>query len=217
MHQEAFRNAETKVKEETGSAHPGAGQSSGTVAPRPNSDNARAALGPDVAGNHTKEAVDGAGSACPDSMKDYDLPPSKPKSLAPHLRDAPQSAPVPSSMRDLDNQTVTPKPARKREKVRIRRTSQGWEEIDENEKALNGEQATEGIPEDAKVQDAGLGVESSAGDDRTVDTVMQEAETQKEVLEPPLPSTQASWQAFASTASAESEASIGFKVRLFTE
>lgn len=217
-HKEAVRNVEKLVKQETVGASSDAGKHVNTIATRPISPtgNSRAAVGLNVARNHTEEAVDGAGSVCPESMKDYDLHSSKPESLAPHLRDAPQSSPVPLSMRDLDNGMATAKPSRKREKVRIRRTSQGWEEIDENEKALDGEQATEEKPGDEHAQDIKSGVENSAGVGVSGDTTTQEAIAQEEVQESPLPSTQASWQAFATTAAADTETNMGFKVRLLT-
>lgn len=218
VHKEAVQDVEKPVKQETVGALSDAGKHVDTIASRPISptDNSQAAVGPDLARNYTEKAVDGAGSACPESMKDYDLPSSKPESLAPHLRDAPQSSSVPLSMRDLDKEMATPKPSRKREKVRIRRTSQGWEEIDENEKALNGEQAPEEKPGDTHEQDARPGLENSAGVGVSGDTTTQEAIAQEEVQEPPSPSTQASWQAFATTAAADTGANTGFKVRLLT-
>lgn len=141
----------------------------------------------------------------PASMQDFDTPPKDSKNLAPHMRISPTSAPVPLSMRDMDVPEPTPKPARKKETVRIRRSSQGWVEVDEQkEKGTNHAEPVD----DAAVKQ---GSEKAS----IQEPVMQEPTIKPPP--PPPPSTQAAWQTFASKTSAETEAEIGFQASYSTE
>jgi len=157
-------------------------------------------------------------SITPISMQGFDSSPTKAENLAPHMRIAPPSSPVPLSMRDLDDARPTPKPTRKRETVRIRRTSQGWMEVDEQkEKDLNGAKAAEDAIVDQSTEESTVRAGDAVRDKELEDAAIQETpnhepEISEEGKDPLPPITQASWQAFAGTTSADAEANTGFKV-----
>ena len=151
-----------------------------------------------------------AQQALPDSMQDFNKfePVSTPpegthEKISPHKRIPPPVAPIPLSMQDLDGKqsdTKQEKATRRKEKVHIRQTSQGWVEFD---KEKENEIAKRKVEDDvaADVQSKG-------------DTVMEEIQPESTTrvrgsseLDPeqtPETSTQASWQAFAGSAPSSS-------------
>jgi len=224
-HQEIVRNVGTLAKEDANSAPSDAKITTGTAASQPSSPTVKPGdeIGHDAAINTVASTDRTSTSTIPASMQGFDSLPTKPEKLAPHMRTAPPSSPVPLSMRDLDDAGVTPKPARKKETVRIRRTSQGWIEVDEGkEKELNDAKATEDRLVNQKTEDAAIRAEAAAvdtqpGDAAIQEAVKQESEIREEAKEPPQPSTRVSWQAFAGATSADAEAATGFKVSCSTD
>ena len=140
----------------------------------------------------------------PLSMQGFDLPAEKPKSLAPHMRAPVSSSMVPVSMREFEGTDATAKPARTKETVRVRQTSQGWIEVDEAnaQSQKNAQVATttlaDTLPEDVAMQQ----------EDKKEHRPNEEGKEE----EPTVQSSQASWQAFADETSADTEASTGFQV-----
>lgn len=133
-----------------------------------------------------------AQDATPPQIPTPDLHKDEPKKLAPHLRIPPPSPSVPLSMRDLDgteSATNSEQKKRKKETVLIRQTAEGWVEVDEaKEKELKEEDAA---------GDGAAGIEP--GLDATETPIQQEPEIEEKSAmgPPPIPSTQAQWQAFA--------------------
>lgn len=139
----------------------------------------------------------------PMSMHDYDQPAKKPVELAPHMRIQASSLPVPLSMRDPNDTQAALKPTRKKETVRMHRTSQGWIEVDEQmEKEFKDAEAAKAA---AATQQLG-GVPTQVEDKPDGETEEQNPE------KPIVQTTQASWQAFATDTSTDAEATIGFQV-----
>ena len=141
----------------------------------------------------------------PQSMQGFDkneLVPASVKNqgnISPHKRVPPPTPYIPLSMQDLDGKRPEPKQeeaTRRKEKVHIRQTSQGWVEFDkEKEDAIKKRKAEE---------------DAAAGAQTEVATQMEDkrSEEGKDVPEPheldleqvQKASTQASWQAFAGSA-----------------
>ena len=119
--------------------------------------------------------------------------------ISPHKRILPPAPSIPLSMRDLDGKQTEPKQekaTRRKEKVHIRHTSQGWVEFDkEKEDEIKKHKAEE---------DAAAGVQPESAI-KMEDIKPEETTHVSEPNEPnpnpmPKPSTQASWQAFAGSA-----------------
>ena len=131
--------------------------------------------------------------------KSSDLHPDDQEKLAPHKRIPPPAPSVPLSMQNLDGEqpeAEQEKVTRRKEKVHIRQTSQGWVEFDkekENEaKKHKAEEDAAGavLPEDST---------------QTEDNKSEKTADVSELQEPhsdyvPKASTQASWQAYAHSA-----------------
>lgn len=150
-----------------------------------------------------------ASQAVPRSMQGFNkyelasAPVDNEEKISPHKRLPPPAPSIPLSMQDLDDKQPEPKPekaTRRKEKVHIRQTSQGWVEFDkEKEDAIKKRKAE---------ADAAAGVQP---EDATHMEDMKSEET-KDGPEPkeldaeqvPKASTQASWQAFASSAPSSS-------------
>ena len=140
----------------------------------------------------------------PMSMQDLDLPAPEAKEPAPHMRARPSSPPIPLSTRDLDDAQATEKPSRKKETVRLHRTSQGWIEINEQmEKDLKDAQSTE----------AAVATEKSVTEPMSVEEGVEDRFKEEKSNKPAREITQASWQAYARETAADAEATIGFQVR----
>lgn len=138
-----------------------------------------------------------APQALPQSMQDfnkYELAPALPvddqEKISPHKRIPPPAPSVPLSMQDLDGKKPEPeqeKATRRKEKVHIRQTSQGWVEFDkEKEDEIKMRKAEEDaaagvLPEDIKPEEGA-----------DVPTLSEPNPEQV-----PKASSQASWQAFA--------------------
>lgn len=142
----------------------------------------------------------------PQSMEGFDPPLENTKNISPHMRIPPPSPSVPFSMRELDYKEPPETPIRKKETVRIRRTGEGWVEVDEQE-----EKDLEEAKEAKEAANAAAGTKPE-------DTVKQEPikrepeNEEQKAKEPQAPSTQAQWQNFAGTASADAAAATSFKV-----
>ena len=146
-----------------------------------------------------------ASQVIPQSMQGFDqyepapAPVDSQEKISPHKRIPPPAPSIPLSMQDLDGKQPEPKQektTRRKEKVHIRQTSQGWVEFDkEKEDEIKKRKAEEdeaaGVqPEDAtQLEDP----KSEASKDVPESKELDQERTPKE-------STQASWQAFAGSA-----------------
>lgn len=148
-----------------------------------------------------------APQAIPQSMQGFDkfelapAPPiDDPEKISPHKRVPPPAPSIPSSMQDLDGAKPEPKQEkapRLKEKVHIRQTSQGWVEFDKEKEDETKKRKAE--------EDAAAGVQPED------DTKMEEIKPEEAADVPgfnqpnseqmPKTSNEASWQAFASSAS----------------
>lgn len=150
-----------------------------------------------------------ASQAVPQSMQGFNkyelasAPVDNEEKISPHKRLPPPAPSIPLSMQDLDDKKPEPEPekaTRRKEKVHIRQTSQGWVEFDkEKEDAIKKRKAEE---------DAAAGLQP---EDVTQVEGMKSEETKDapgpkelDVGQEPKASTQASWQAFASSAPSSS-------------
>lgn len=142
----------------------------------------------------------------PQSMQGFDKyePASNPhpddqEKLAPHKRIPPPAPSIPLSMQNLDGEQPEPKQekvTRRKEKVHIRQTSQGWVEFDKRKEDETKKHKAE---EDAA---AAVQPEDPA---QTEDNKSEKTADVSELQEPhsdyvPQASTQASWQAYARSA-----------------
>ena len=149
-----------------------------------------------------------ASQAIPQSMQGFNqyepaAPVDNPEKISPHKRIPPTAPSVPLSMQALDGKQLEPKQentTRRKEKVHIRQTSQGWVEFDKEQEDETRKRKAE--------EDLVVGLQS---DDATrMEDTMPEGS--KGVPEPkeldqrqiPKESTQMSWQAFASNAPSNS-------------
>ncbi|CAF9938405.1 hypothetical protein IMSHALPRED_000788 [Imshaugia aleurites] len=151
-------------------------------------------------------SMTGAPQTIPQSMQGFDQhelasapPVDDQEKISPHKRIPPQAPSIPLSMQDLDGKKAEPnqeKAPRRKEKVHIRQTSQGWVEFDkekedEIKKRKAEEDAAAGVqPEDVSKEED-INLEETAG-------VLEPKQLDSE--QTPEASTQASWQAFASSA-----------------
>ena len=146
-----------------------------------------------------------ASQAIPQSMQGFNqnepapAPVDNPEKISPHKRIPPPAPSVPLSMQDLDGKQPEPKQentTRRKEKVHIRQTSQGWVEFDKEKEDETKKRKAE--------EDVVVGLQSS--DATEMEDTMPEGS--KDVPEPKkldqrqtsTESTQMSWQAFASSA-----------------
>lgn len=217
--QEIPQNADTPVEEESNSIPSDAKAEAGTAISRPSAPKVKPEeVGPEAATNTATSTSRPSASIIPISMQGFDCSPTKPENLAPHRRIAPPSTPVPLSMRDLDDARTTPKPARKKETVLIRRTSQGWIEVDEQKEGeVKGAKAAEDAILNESTNESAIRAEDATGDRKLGDAAVQDAPNQEpdilgQARGPLTPSTQASWQAFAGATSTDTDAATGFKV-----
>lgn len=110
------------------------------------------------------------------------------KKISPHKRVPPPTPYVPSSMQDIDVIQTEPKQektSRRKEKLHIRQTSEGWVEFDKEEE---DELKKQKVEEEMQLEEA-----------QTEDIAPEENVNMRESKEPEA-STQASWQAFAASA-----------------
>ena len=121
------------------------------------------------------------------------------KKISPHKRNPPPAPSIPHSMQDLDGKQPEPKEeqaTRRKEKVYIRQTSQGWVEFDkekedEAKKCKAEEEAASGVqPEDA----------AQTEDIEPAETKNAPGPKESDLEQAPEASTEASWQAFAGSA-----------------
>ena len=147
-----------------------------------------------------------AQQAIPDSMQDfnaYEPAPAPPEEIrekiSPHKRIPPAVASIPRSLQDLDVEEPEmrqEKATRRKEKVHIRQTSQGWVEFDKEKE----DEMAKRKAEDEAAADA------QAKDDTVMEDIKQESTTnvpefsELDQERVPQASTQASWQAFAGSA-----------------
>ena len=146
--------------------------------------------------------------AIPQSMRGFDQNESAPASvdiqekISPHKRIPPSAPSIPLSMQDLDGKQPEPKQektVRRKEKVHIRRTSQGWVEFDkEKEDNIKKRKAEEDEAAGIQPEDA-----SQLEDPKPEDSkdVPESKELEGQAIRE---STHASWQAFASSAPSSS-------------
>lgn len=139
--------------------------------------------------------------AIPQSMQafnQYEPAPTPPinnqEKISPHKRIPPPAPSIPLSMQDLNGKQPEPeqeKATRRKEKVHIRQTIQGWVEFDkEKEDEIKRRKAEETLPKDVSKKENVKPEETAA-----------ELEPNGLNLEQlPKASSQASWQAFASSA-----------------
>ena len=151
----------------------------------------------------------GASQAIPQSMQGFDQhEPTSPsvenqEKISPHKRIPPPAPSIPLSMQDVDGKQPEPKQEktiRRKEKVHIRQTSQGWVEFDkEKEDEIKKRKAEE----DAA---AGIQAEDATQMEDTKPEVSKDVPDSKELDQEQTPreSTQASWQAFAGSAPSSS-------------
>ena len=145
----------------------------------------------------------------PQSMQgfnQYELSPTfvdSQKKISPHKRNPPPAPSIPHSMQDLDGKQPEPKQeqaTRRKEKVHIRQTSQGWIEFDkEKEDEAKKPKAEEDAAARVQPEDA----------TQMEDMESEEFKNGPELKEPdleqvPKASTEASWQAFAGSAPSNS-------------
>lgn len=150
-----------------------------------------------------------ASQAVPQSMQGFDqyepAPTSvdSPEKISPHKRIPPPALSIPLSMQDLDGKQSEPKEdktTRRKEKVHIRQTSQGWVEFDkEKEDEIKKRKAEEDEAAGLQPKDA----------THMEDTMPEESKDVPESKgldqeQTPTESTQASWQAFANNAPSNS-------------
>lgn len=150
--------------------------------------------------------------AIPQSMQGFDKyesapsPPIDQKKISPHKRIPPPAPSIPLSMQDLNCENLEPKQekaSRRKEKVHIRQTSQGWVEFDkEKEDEIKKRKAEEDTA--AGVQPENVTKGEDMEPEQTAD--VPEA-NQPDAEQVPKASTEALWQAFASSAP-----SSGFQV-----
>ena len=143
--------------------------------------------------------------AIPHSMQGFDqyepAPASvdNPEKISPHKRIPPPAPSIPLSMQDLDGKQSEPtqeKTTRRKEKVHIRQTSQGWVEFDkEKEDEIKKRKAEED-------EATGIHPEEATQTEDTMPEGSKEASESKELhqVQTSIESTQASWQAFANSA-----------------
>ena len=141
----------------------------------------------------------------------YELAPGfsiDPKEISPHKRVPPPAPSIPLSMQDLDGEELEPKQekaSRRKEKVHIRQTSQGWVEFDkEKEDEVKKRKAEEDTA--AGVQPKNVTKVEDIKPEETADVPEPDQPNSEQV---PKASTEASWQAFASSAP-----SSGFQVSI---
>ena len=146
-----------------------------------------------------------ASQAIPQSMQGFDqyetapVSVDSPEKISPHKRIPPPAPSIPLSMQDLDGKQSEPtqeKIARRREKVHIRQTSQGWVEFDkEKEDEIKKRKAEEdeaaGIQQKDATQTEDTMLEGSKDVSESKELDQEQTSTE---------STQASWQAFANSA-----------------
>lgn len=151
-----------------------------------------------------------APQAIPQSMQDfnkYELAPAPPvdhhEKISPHKRIPPPAPSIPLSMQDLDGNKPEPKqekPSRRKEKVHIRQTSQGWVEFDKGKEDETKKRKAE--------EDAAAGVQredfTKMEDIKPEETADVPEPNQPASEQVPKASTQASWQAFAGSAPSSS-------------
>ena len=142
----------------------------------------------------------------PQSMQGFDKceqasdpHPDDQEKLAPHKRIPPPAPPIPLSMQDLDGEQPEPKQekmTRRKEKVHIRQTSQGWVEFDkEKEDEAKKHKAEEDAAGALQPEDPAQTEDNKS--ERTAD-VSEFQEPHSDYV--PTASTQASWQAYAQSA-----------------
>ena len=147
-----------------------------------------------------------APQAVPQSMQGFDkyeLAPTPPvddqEKISPHKRVPPPVPSMPSSMQDLDDakpETKQEKAPRRKEKVHIRQTSQGWVEFDkEKEDETKKRKAEEDAAAGVKPEDA-----TKMEEIRPEEATDVPGFNQLNSEQVPKTSNEASWQAFASSA-----------------
>lgn len=166
--------------------------------------------------NHEKEpSMTEAPQNIPQSMQGfdkYDLLPAPPiddqEKISPHKRIPPIAPSIPLSMQeqnDIKPDAKEEKAIRRREKVHIRQTSQGWVEFDKK-KEDESEKSKEEVDTAASVQPEDISISEENKSEDTVDVSESRQQNPEQV---PKASTQASWQAFASSeASSNIEVSV---------
>ena len=142
----------------------------------------------------------------PQSMQGFDKyeqasdpHPDDHEKLAPHKRIPPPAPPIPLSMQDLDREQPEPKQekvTRRKEKVHIRQTSQGWVEFDKEK---------EDEAKKHKAEEDAAGAVQPEDSTQTEDNKSEKTADVSKLQEPhsdyvPKASTQASWQAYAHSA-----------------
>ena len=160
-----------------------------------------------------KSSMTKAPQAIPQSMQGFDkyelaiAPPiDDQEKISPHKRVPPPAPSIPLSMQDLDGKKLEPKQEkapRRKEKVHIRQTSQGWIEFDKEKE--------DDIKKGKAEKDAAAGVQpenvTEVEDIKPEETTFVSKLDQPTSEQVPEASTQASWQVFASSAP-----SSGFQV-----
>lgn len=151
--------------------------------------------------------------AIPQSMQGFDKYESAPAppiddqaKISPHKRIPPPAPSIPSSMQDLDGAKSEPKQEktpRRKEKVHIRQTSQGWVEFDKEKEDETKRRRAE--------EDAAAGVQSQEvtkmEERKPEETADVPGSSQPNSEHVPIASNKASWQAFASSAQSEFQVS----------
>ena len=146
-----------------------------------------------------------ASQAIPQSMQGFDryepVPASvdNPEKISPHKRIPPPAPSIPLSMQDLDGKQSEPKQektTRRKEKVHIRQTSQGWVEFDKDKEDESKKRKAE---EDEAV---GKQPKDATQLEDTMPEGSKDVSESKQLDQEQIPkeSTQALWQAFASSA-----------------
>ena len=142
----------------------------------------------------------------PQSMQGFDkyeLAPAPPvddqEKISPHKRIPPPAPFIPLSMQDQDGKKSEPeqeKAPRRKEKVHLRQTSQGWVEFDkEKEDEIKKCKAEEDTAAGVQLED-----ESKMEDIKPEETADVPEPDQPNSKQVPKSSTEASWQAFAASA-----------------
>lgn len=150
-----------------------------------------------------------ASQAVPQSMQGFNkyelasAPIDNEEKISPHKRLPPPAPSMPLSMQDLDDKQPEPKPekaTRRKEKVHIRQTSQGWVEFDkEKEDATKKRKAEEDAAAGVQPEDA-----THMEDTKSEETKDGPEPKELDAEQVPKASTQASWQAFAGSAPSSS-------------
>ena len=145
----------------------------------------------------------------PQSMQGFDqyepapTPVDNPEKISPHKRIPPSAPSVPLSMQDLDGKKLEPKQentTRRKEKVHIRQTSQGWVEFDkEKEDETKKRKAEEDLVAGSQSDDVTQLEENMPEGSK----VVQESK-KLDQKQTPKESTEVSWQAFARNAPSNS-------------